>query len=469
MWKRLVFAALLGFVAFVATPFAERPQPSIDLIRVRLVLRTTAASCSLAVETGSVASADAPRATSLSLRVTNDANTWQVSGNTAGETADIQLQAVIAAASARRPLNWRVRQTLPGHTTLEVYNLNNENAPSLVDRFEIDAAESAVSSPADKMREGGPLDPGRISTRLVLAHYYPWYDPSTWNGPTLLDQPATPYSSDDPAAVARQMKQVKSAGIDGVIVSYQGREVGGGWNERRLRLVFQQAEQVGVKVSALIETIVANAQHTQDPVPTDPVIVESWVRQVLDVAGNSPALLRQDGRPVLFFYSANRLKPAQWADIRTRLHASGVDPLFVAENTQSPLLEAFDGEFDYASNRFSPSDFLTFDRRQGLRVQTHHLLGAGHGSRRIWAATVSPGYNDVRLAADGRTTRVTERQGGAYYESQWHAALASGADWVLITSWNEWFENTAIEPAVSFGDEYLRRTRFWTYLFHTAQ
>jgi hypothetical protein len=88
------------------------------------------------------------------------------------------------------------------------------------------------------------------------------------------------------------------------------------------------------------------------------------------------------------------------------------------------------------------------------------------GARRVFAATVSPGYDDTHLG-DSSSHRVTDRAGGAYYEAQWTAALDGVPDWILITSWNEWYENTGIEPSVLYGDSYLRRARFSTYLFHS--
>ena len=49
------------------------------------------------------------------------------------------------------------------------------------------------------------------------------------------------------------------------------------------------------------------------------------------------------------------------------------------------------------------------------------------------------------MALAGRATRC-------------HPLLAGNPDWVFITTWNEWWEHTHIEPSEKFGDQYLRIT-----------
>jgi len=51
------------------------------------------------------------------------------------------------------------------------------------------------------------------------------------------------------------------------------------------------------------------------------------------------------------------------------------------------------------------------------------------------------------------------------YEENWKAALASNPEWVTITSYNEWFEGTQIEPAASYGNRYLDLTRAYSGLW----
>jgi hypothetical protein len=60
---------------------------------------------------------------------------------------------------------------------------------------------------------------------------------------------------------------------------------------------------------------------------------------------------------------------------------------------------------------------------------------------------------------------VNRGANGETYAGTWEAALASPAEWVVVTSWNEWFEGTAVEPGTSAGDLALRQTERYASMF----
>src|SRR5262249_50258872 len=128
----------------------------------------------------------------------------------------------------------------------------------------------------------------------------------------------------------------------------------------------------------------------------------------------------------------------------------------------STLLEPFDGEHQYANAALSGDDLLAVDRTESLRVRTYHLLRP-NGRRRIWVASVNPVLDDRRL--DRPTHLFVDRANGRQYDDQWTTAVETDPDWVVIPTWNEWFENSEIEPSEKYGSFYLDRTRFWTGAF----
>src|SRR5262249_14314855 len=146
-----------------------------------------------------------------------------------------------------------------------------------------------------------------------------------------------------------------------------------------------------------------------------------------------------------------------------RLHATGRNPLLVGDFYHSMLLEPLDGEYQYSNVGLSAADLFDRYRVESGRVRTYDLLRPGD-RRRIWAASVTPGIDDTRLIARA-THQHVDRADGQTYDDGWRAAIEMAADWVVVTSWNEWWENTEIEPSIRYGTYYLDRTRVWAALF----
>jgi len=84
---------------------------------------------------------------------------------------------------------------------------------------------------------------------------------------------------------------------------------------------------------------------------------------------------------------------------------------------------------------------------------------AAHGTQRLWTADVIPGWDESRVQPPRVPPKVFPRNNGALYTADWQAAVASNPEWIAITSWNEWFEGTQIEPSVAYGNQYLNLTR----------
>jgi hypothetical protein len=262
------------------------------------------------------------------------------------------------------------------------------------------------------------------------------------------------------------MTQAKSAGVDALVVSWSGKAFDGGIDNRRMLNCLIAGQSAGIKIATLFETTVANPQHVDGN--ADPDTVFRWLVDVVDTYTAHPAYLHVGGRPVVLAYAAQRMSAAGWRDALDRLRASGRDVLLIGEGINSTRLGALDGLFFYPSNALQGEAIRTFDQEQSLSVRTYHLLPGDPIGRRVWVATASPGYDDTHLD-DGRVARVSDREGGKYYERQWRSAMDLRADWVVITSWNEWFENTQIEPSARYGDLYVRLTKEWCDRFRRGR
>ena len=279
------------------------------------------------------------------------------------------------------------------------------------------------------------------SDPLVLAFYYTWFDENTWTYDKLSDLPAQPYASRDRGVMGRQIDQAKGAGIDAFLVAWYG-PGGGNQTETNLTAMLDEAQARNFKIGILFET-------------DSPFLggdITGALQHALSVHANHPAFLRVDGRPVIFFWHPTNYGIDFWRNVRSQ-----VDPnyssIWISEGVDTSYLSVFDGHHLYSNTWNPPADLSYTDGKfarlvDGARQQT--------GAYKFWVATVMPGYNDVRIRPGYGFAQ--DRQGGAYYQQSWQAAIASHPNWIVITSFNEWPEGTYIEPSATFGDQYLGLT-----------
>ncbi len=277
--------------------------------------------------------------------------------------------------------------------------------------------------------------------RLVLAFYYAWFDMLTWEK-TLPDKPLQLYHSADVYAIQRHVREAQQAGIDALVQAWYGPEMTDNQTEANFRVLLDQAQNEEIRAAVSVDMGGPFLQSQDEVVTALRVLYEDHTQH--------PAYLRVDGHPVVFFWEQDKFSVATWQDIRAQ-----VDPahqmLWIAEGTQLEYLEAFDGLYLYSvAWSATPASVLT---QWGEAV---HQWSAQHNTFRYWVATVMPGYND--LVTGRPDTFVRERNAGAYYRECWDGAISSTADWVAITSFNEWMEGTSIEPSVNYGDSYLNLT-----------
>lgn len=302
----------------------------------------------------------------------------------------------------------------------------------------------------------------RAVPKLVLAFYYPWYgNPQGPSGRwfhwervsyasigTSTDYPLLgPYDSWDPRVVRSHIAMAKAAGIDGFVCSWWGI---GSFEDEAFARMLDVAASEGFNLTIYYESI----RGDREP-PSSQVVEE--LSYVIRKYSNHPAFLKIEGKPVIFVYAVEAYgrKPSFWADVLAEVRGStGVDAIFIADTFNTAYLEAFDGLHTY--NPIWIKDHATVYAEEARLVRAYVPPGAAAFYRRLWVATVNPGYDDRKIRSPGA---YVPREGGGYYRRTWEAALASAPDIILICTWNEWHEGTEIEPSREYGFEYLRITR----------
>jgi hypothetical protein len=282
-------------------------------------------------------------------------------------------------------------------------------------------------------------------SRLVLAFYYPWFDQNTWNDRAVPDHPPDRYRSSDESVMARQIDQARGANIDAFVSAWYGPQAANNQTESNLRALLALSQPRSFAVGALVETAGPFFRSSDD--------VRVALAYLLGTHATKPSYLRWHGKPVIFFWApgavprpAGQSAAAAWQAIRAQVDP-GHNSLWIADGFDMGLLSVFDGGYLY--------NIAWADDSGALARQWAGRVRAGG---RLWVGTVMPGWDDTRIVERGGRFR-RDRQGGAWYASTWAGAASANPDLIVITSWNEFVENTYVEPSAQFGAQYLDLTR----------
>ena len=344
----------------------------------------------------------------------------------------------------------------------------NVNCAEIVYDGQGSAGQVAATAPTPATTPAGvPLPDAKSGDPLVLALYYPWYDSDTWGKGQTSDLPRERYESADPATIAKQVAWAHSTGIDVLVSAWFGLKDANP-TESNFRQLLNTAQASGMRAALMLET------DSDEFYPNRATMAQA-LRYFLDVHASHPAYLRIDGKPVILIWhpigvfgsNGQRIEQKNGTTVDAWASLLGeVDPqhraLWIAEGDFFDLLRVFDGIFPY-SVAWSPDPA----NQLASYGQTVRQRAVSLGSRKIWAASAMPGYDDTRIPRRASTFAVP-RQDGAYYEKTFQGAIASKPDWVVITSFNEWLEGTQIEPSATYGDTYLDLTRMFVSRFKAA-
>ena len=379
--------------------------------------------------------------------------------NPGRSTRTVVLSAVFEETTRAPNIRVALRKGSVGTATVDVQNRSAKPfvAASLLNGLPrstngtrgADAMTAILTRTRAQFFGSGSLAVKRVDDRrLVLAAYYPWYFGGGYNNAQIRERPSQPRATDRVPGVLSLTEQARAAGIDGFVVSWAGE----GYSGRSFDLALAAAQRTGGYVTPYLESLRAHKPGEPDG-KADPLIVLEWLSDVLDRADN-PAFLRSGGVPVVFVWQMGSVNRLGWHRVLTELSNRGKPVRLIGDAASSYGVVQW-GVHEYNPNFLSASELAKHNRE--LMLDTRLLGAADETAPHLYVATVSPGYDDRLIP--GRTTAVVPRgDTGEHYRDTWEAAIGAQPDWILITSWNEWYESTMIEPSVRYGDLALRQT-----------
>jgi hypothetical protein len=275
---------------------------------------------------------------------------------------------------------------------------------------------------------------------LVLAYYYIWFEEHSW-GRAKSDYPELGrYASDDPAVVRQHVTWARASGIDGFIVSWKREER----LNRPLRLLTDEAERQGLSLILLYQGL----DFSRRPLSAGRIAGD--LRWFVEHYGKRRPF-QVFGRPAIVWSGTWEFSDGDVAGVRTIIDAPTTSLLLGSEKSAKDYAQRsklLDGNAYYWSS-------VDPNRTPGFERRLNDLRGAVRADAGIFFAPVVPGF-DARLVG-GRS--IVDRRDGGTYRASWEAATALEPDALAIISWNEFSENSHIEPSREHRAEYLELTR----------
>ncbi|MFF3648529.1 endo-1,3-alpha-glucanase family glycosylhydrolase [Streptomyces sp. NPDC002181] len=316
------------------------------------------------------------------------------------------------------------------------------------------------------------LRTGEAGRKLVFAHYFTPYPLSLDNasadadyytrnylnpagengkheryGGLLRDRPPpTPPKSGnwERANLEQEVRTARAAGLDGFTLDMLSLS---GPNRDRAQLLMEAAHTVDPAFKIMLMPDMTSL-NTDDP---------GVLADAVAALGKAPAAHRLgDGRLVVSPFKAEAKSVAWWTQV--------LDLLRTRHGIRTAFVPTF-LDYDANSAGFAPIShgFSEWGSRSyvGQESATRDVQRA-HGMGKIWMQPVS--------VQDARPNQGVYDEAGntATLRSTWTHAIDDGADWVQLTTWNDYSEGSQFAPSLHNGYAYLDLSSYYLTKFKTG-
>lgn len=305
----------------------------------------------------------------------------------------------------------------------------------------------------------------------VAAYYYPWYAPdhARWDQGYVRSQLSPPeppllgeYDSRDPFVIAQHYAWAHEFGIGVFLCSWDGP---GSYSDGTIHdWLLPSPDRGPTQLGLLYESLARFPIGPDDRIHLDAAGEQTMVDDFDYIARtyfDTPGFYEIDGRPVIVIY-ASRIYRGLFADaiqrIRIDLEAAyGVDPYLVGDevdwdNPPDPariaLFDAITGYTLYSRTQPNGMTGAAFVQRVSQRVEQFRRVAQREGVAFIPGALT--GYDDrgERLSEDHHVLPRTVGSASLLHETLTMAAplVDPRLGLLAVTSFNEWNEDTQLEP-----------------------
>lgn len=318
---------------------------------------------------------------------------------------------------------------------------------------------------------------------MVLAYYYPWYKKGDWSRHGYVGTPLLgKYGTDEPEVAKQHIDWAHEGGIDAFVVSWWGPKH---MAARHMKAGLLKAPNIDkIRFTFIYESFgrldAADGERDSHIDFAKPAVLKQFtddMAHLSDTYFSHPSYLKMKGRPVVVIYLTRTFQNFERKHIEKMQKAIGVDLHLIADeafiHAQSdpktarnvfddkgqPLFDAYT-----AYNMFEDANVHEGESAQAFMQREAKPVFEKWAAATIFHPHVMPSYHDFRghKVLSGGVKGWLKQLDDAK-----NLPMPKGAQsqrMIFITSFNEWWEGTTIEPAQEYGSSYLKSLRRWVDL-----
>ena len=292
----------------------------------------------------------------------------------------------------------------------------------------------------------GPSQPVQLKykaagpTPQVLAVYEAWFG--------LPSHISVGYSSTDADVLRNQIRKAKEMGISAFVVDWYG--------DREPAIDQSYATMQKLAAQNKFQVAMMYDETNQEEGATDEVIADFTMFHDTYLSGRAAghdAYLMYQGRPVIFIFPHGG--HTDWDKVRNVVNKWNPAPLLIQENLPGQYSDAFDGYYPWINpgpkgwaadgNNWGPEYLTDFYKAMGEKYSDKIIVGGA------WAK-----FDDSK-ASWGLNRHISPRCGQTYRDTFDFWRKFYPADqiipFVLVETWNDYEEGSAIEPGMPACDQ----------------
>jgi hypothetical protein len=233
----------------------------------------------------------------------------------------------------------------------------------------------------------------------------------------------------------QHIQWAKEAGITGFLVSWKSTPT----LNRRLDQLVRIAQEENFKLGIIYQGL----DFSRNPLPVSQVAgdLDYFIAHYAD-----QPVFNIFNKPLFIWSGTWKFSTGDIASVATQARREKV--LLLASDRDVAGIQRLKGLIDGDAYYFSSVNPDTFSNYVGKLTAMGKEVHAQGG---LWIAPAAPGF-DARMI--GGTT-VVDRKNGQTLRTEMNAAWQSSPDAVGLISWNEFSENSYIEPSEKYGKQYL--------------